>query len=461
LSRGLRHDDGNEPNVQHHHQMTALGARLQAGRADAYVHAVGIRNDDGLLLRYVRAVVGAEPPEWQEKQWTYEHMAFVSLVLPAADLVMLAESGSADRRLQLGATVFTVPEVSNQAPRRLPSFAKYDRAAVPWPTDDYEINSLNQHPGGSQLPGGFLIAPDAPSFPDPHSAFRAFFDGDFRLGTAWTPPSELALIRWADTGAYLGDIHATPTRLTVDVRGDHITGCLVELAGVEARITQQVERAEVVTFQLRDGLPSEAWVWLKRQTSWCDYRALATPWGNAAELHAAGVKIDVPVDPATEVETLIASGEGPHSEFKSKVPESPGEIRNLIKTVAAFANGSGGTILFGIDPDEITRLGVDGDLVKERDRIGAWLTSKVIPIPQFAVGIHSADGKTFLTLDVQKGSSPPYGIAVDSGSRNRPEFYVRRGASTSPAQPSDLREATLSNAPLSPERGRGSGDRNR
>lgn len=47
------------------------------------------------------------------------------------------------------------------------------------------------------------------------------------------------------------------------------------------------------------------------------------------------------------------------------------------------------------------------------------------------------------------------GDAVDNGTRNKPEFFVRRGASTSPAQPSDLREATLSNAPLSPEQGRG------
>jgi hypothetical protein len=56
------------------------------------------------------------------------------------------------------------------------------------------------------------------------------------------------------------------------------------------------------------------------------------------------------LDPATAVETLIASGEGPHSEFKSTVPENPADIRNVIKTVAAFANGDGGTILFGGRP---------------------------------------------------------------------------------------------------------------
>jgi Putative DNA-binding domain len=343
--------------------MTALGARLRAGRADAYVHAVGIRDDDGLKLRYVRAVVGAEPPGWQEKQWIYEHMTFVALALPTADFAMLVEPGSADRQLQLDTITFRVPEVSAQSPKRRPSFAKFVRAALPWPTEDYEISILNQQPGGAQLPTGFLIASDAPSFPDPHSAFRAFFDGDFRLGTAWSPPSELALIRWADTGAYLGGIHATATELTVEVLGDNVAGCLVELAGVEDRITLPVARAGVVTIQLLDGLPSEAWVWLKRQTSWCDYRALASPWGNAAELEAAGVKIDIPVDPATEVETHIASGEGPYVEFKSKIPDSPGEIRNLVKTVAAFANGHGGTILFGVDPDESTRLGVQGDVV--------------------------------------------------------------------------------------------------
>lgn len=36
---------------------------------------------------------------------------------------------------------------------------------------------------------------------------------------------------------------------------------------------------------------------------------------------------------------------------------------------------------------------------------------------------------------------------MDKGTRDKPEFYIRRGASTYPAQPGDLREAARSRPP--------------
>jgi hypothetical protein len=44
------------------------------------------------------------------------------------------------------------------------------------------------------------------------------------------------------------------------------------------------------------------------------------------------------------------------------------------------------------------------------------------------------------------GRSPPYGLVIDPDSRNKPEFFIRSGANTYPAQPSDLRQATLNRA---------------
>ena len=35
--------------------------------------------------------------------------------------------------------------------------------------------------------------------------------------------------------------------------------------------------------------------------------------------------------------------------------------------------------------------------------------------------------------NVAPGAVPPYGIAADKGSRDKPEFYVRRGSSAYPA----------------------------
>jgi hypothetical protein len=61
---------------------------------------------------------------------------------------------------------------------------------------------------------------------------------------------------------------------------------------------------------------------------------------------------------------------------------------------------------------------------------------------------YTIDGKLILALDIEQGQSPPYGLISSPDTRDRPEFYVRRGASTYPAQPSDLREATRASQPV-------------
>ena len=43
--------------------------------------------------------------------------------------------------------------------------------------------------------------------------------------------------------------------------------------------------------------------------------------------------------------------------------------------------------------------------------------------------------------------SAPYGLIADSSSGDKPDFYVRRGASTYPALPNDMREAILTDVP--------------
>jgi hypothetical protein len=100
----------------------------------------------------------------------------------------------------------------------------------------------------------------------------------------------------------------------------------------------------------------------------------------------------------------------------------------MFKTVAAFATGDGGIMVFGSDPDELTVTGLDGeDPKKLRDRLYDLVHRTVVPSPDVTVEDHQVDGKTILVLHVAPGSAPPYGIAADKGSRDKPEFYVRRG----------------------------------
>jgi Putative DNA-binding domain len=92
------------------------------------------------------------------------------------------------------------------------------------------------------------------------------------------------------------------------------------------------------------GKAEGAWVVLRRGDEWLDRRFLAWPYTRERQ---PGVEIEI--EPATRLEGLIGGGEGPTIEFKEELPTNDADSkRNVMKTVAAFANGDGGAILFGV-----------------------------------------------------------------------------------------------------------------
>jgi len=154
----------------------------------------------------------------------------------------------------------------------------------------------------------------------------------------------------------------------------------------------------------------------------------------------------VPEDPESVIDALLASGEGSTTEFKQQLPENNVESkRKIFKTVAAFANGQGGNLVFGVESDEATVCGVEvSDLVKERDRLSQLATDLVTPSPVVGVRAYDVAGKTVLFLSVQRGSAPPYALNIGG----KIEFYVRRDATTRPARPEDMRASVLASEPL-------------
>ena len=168
-----------------------------------------------------------------------------------------------------------------------------------------------------------------------------------------------------------------------------------------------------------------------------------------ADLARAGVEIEFPEDPDSQIQALLSQGEGLQVEFKRQLPEDSVESkRTVFKTVAAFANGHGGSIVFGVEKDEATVCGVDDvDLITARDRLAQLARSTVTPAPEVEVAAYEVDGKTLLVLAVARGTDPPYGVTLP-GRKDKPvEFYVRRDATTFPARPEEIRTAVLAAAP--------------
>ncbi len=101
-------------------------------------------------------------------------------------------------------------------------------------------------------------------------------------------------------------------------------------------------------------------------------------------------------------------------------------------TVAAFANGSGGVILLGVENDG-TVCGLTQSERQTKDDVTRVIHDNIVPEPQVTLECGDIDGKQVLAIYVQRGKPCLYGV--------KPEplkFYVRRDGSTFPAQPEQI-----------------------
>jgi transcription antitermination factor NusA-like protein len=220
-------------------------------------------------------------------------------------------------------------------------------------------------------------------------------------------PSSFGVVRVVDGRAWLDKVRITPTALQVHVAGGDVAGARVELNSATYRADARVTETDQVSLPLPDGLPPGAWLYLSRKREWLDYRAIGE-YRAPAELAHAGVDVEIAEDPDSEIQALLAQGEGLQVEFKRQLPENSDESkRTVFKTVAAFANGHGGSVVFGVEKDEATVCGLeDIDLIAARDRLAQLARSIVTPAPEVEVRTYEHDGKTLLVLTVSRGTDP-------------------------------------------------------
>ena len=80
--------------------------------------------------------------------------------------------------------------------------------------------------------------------------------------------------------------------------------------------------------------------------------------------------------------------------------------KSWLKSVSAFANGEGGTLVFGIsDDDQVVGL---ADAETDAERISEEIKTKLDPIPTVNLEFKEVDGKKLVLLHVYKGQETPY-----------------------------------------------------
>lgn len=95
--------------------------------------------------------------------------------------------------------------------------------------------------------------------------------------------------------------------------------------------------------------------------------------------------------------------------------------KSWLKSVSAFANGSGGTLFFGVNNDGKV-VGLD-DAKKVADKISELINTKILPVPSYELVPVSENGKNVLLVTVNPGLSTPYYYKSDGVC----QAYVRLG----------------------------------
>lgn len=152
------------------------------------------------------------------------------------------------------------------------------------------------------------------------------------------------------------------------------------------------------------------------------------------QMTRAGLRTDMSKE---EILRLIDSGEGDRLEFKSTMrwslrkKEPRHEVAlSWLKTVIAFLNTHGGTVLLGVR-DDGGILGIEADRLRDDDHYMLTLNALlrrhvgVEFLPYLRYAIHPVDEKSVLVLNVLPADEPAFLIVDDDD-----QFYVRMGPST-------------------------------
>ncbi len=146
-----------------------------------------------------------------------------------------------------------------------------------------------------------------------------------------------------------------------------------------------------------------------------------------------------------EAARLVAEGEGDRIEFKSALRRSPRTGQNdpkleegVLKTLAAFLNTDGGTLLVGVG-DAGQPLGLDTEKFPNEDKLLLHLTNlvrdRMTPLALRQIDMRPVwlRGKRILKVIARPASEPVY-VRDRSGNE---AFYVRTGPSTTALSHSD------------------------
>ena len=96
--------------------------------------------------------------------------------------------------------------------------------------------------------------------------------------------------------------------------------------------------------------------------------------------------------------------------------------KSWLKTVSAFANTKGGTILYGVRDEDREAVGLE-NIAEVSSKVSELINSKISPVPRYELNPFEENGKDFLAVNVGDGPETPYYYSSDG----RKTAYIRAG----------------------------------
>ena len=116
----------------------------------------------------------------------------------------------------------------------------------------------------------------------------------------------------------------------------------------------------------------------------------------------------------------ILAGESKNVEFKENLPE---KSIKYMKSVVAFANGTGGKIIFGIADKTRDVVGFDKeDVFKKMDAIANAVSDSCEPAIIPDITLQTVDGKTVIVEEVSEGRQQlrSWGVLIEREGKDYP-----------------------------------------
>lgn len=128
---------------------------------------------------------------------------------------------------------------------------------------------------------------------------------------------------------------------------------------------------------------------------------------------------------------------GETSEYDKKLKLEMKKPKSWCRSVSAFANTYGGSLIFGISDDNQI-IGLENP-DKDAEIISEMIKSRLDPIPEFKIRFQKEEDKVLLIVDILKGEETPYYYSGDGVL----EAYVRIGNESVKASSTELKRLVL------------------